>query len=96
MIVFEKQPLKALHNIEHEPFQISMEIFLPTCFAYIPPAPCIYTHPKRSTNVTGNNCLPLKMRNSQSTELKSNPCEVYKGFILALLSVDVPVSAMFQ
>lgn len=46
MIVFEKQPLKALHNIEHEPFQISMEIFLPTCFAYIPPAPLHIHTPK--------------------------------------------------
>lgn len=35
MIVFQKQLLKAFHNIEHEPFEISMEIFLSICFAYI-------------------------------------------------------------
>lgn len=30
MIVFEKQFLKAFHNIEHEAFRISMEIVLPS------------------------------------------------------------------
>lgn len=53
MIVFEKQFLKALHNIEHEPFKISMEIFLPICFAYIYYAHCVYAHQKRSTEATG-------------------------------------------
>lgn len=54
MIVFEKQLLKAFHNIEREPFKISMEIFLPICFAYIYIYYAhVYVHRKRSTKVTG-------------------------------------------
>lgn len=53
MIVFEKQFLKALYNIEHEPFKISVEIFLPICFAYIYYAHCVCAHQKRSTEATG-------------------------------------------
>lgn len=56
MIVFKKQLLKAFHNIEHEPFKISMEIFLPICFAYIYIYiyyAHVYVHQKRSTKVMG-------------------------------------------
>lgn len=35
MIVFEKQVLKAFHNIECEPFKVSMIIFLTTCFVNV-------------------------------------------------------------
>lgn len=70
MIVLEKQFLKAFHNIEHEPFKISMEIFLPIDFAYIVYAHCMCT--KRDLlKSQGNNCLPLKIRNSSKTELMS-------------------------
>lgn len=78
-----KTILKAFHNIEHEPFKISMEIFLPIDFAYIVYAHCMCT--KRDLlKSQGNNCLPLKIRNSPKTELIE--CEVCKGFTFALLS----------
>lgn len=35
MIVLETQLLKAFHNIECEPFKISMIIFLTTCFVNV-------------------------------------------------------------
>lgn len=47
---------------------------------------CVHTQRDLLKSQDNNNCLPLKMRNSQNTELKSNQSEVCKGFSLALLS----------
>lgn len=65
MIVFEKQLLKAFHNIEHEPFKISVKIFLPICFAYIYYALCMCT-PTRFASHRITTAYPSKSQTAKT------------------------------
>lgn len=60
MIVFEKQLLKAFHNIKHEPFKVSMEICLPLCSAQVYCTHCVHARRRGLLNSRDNSGLPSK------------------------------------